>query len=114
MLQAFREVEDALVNLRKLGQQRTEQQQRTKAESQVVELAELRYKGGVSNYLDVLDAQRSLFNAEIDDAMTASEHTRSLIQLYKALGAGWPVPQKDKNGTASEPAKPAPAERSPG
>jgi len=114
LLQAFREVEDALITLRKLGQQRLEQQQRTTAESQVVELAELRYKGGVSDYLEVLDAQRSLFNAQIDDATTASEHTRSLIQLYKALGAGWPVPQKDKNEAASEPAKPVPAQNSPG
>jgi len=96
LLQALREVEDALVGLRKLSQQREEQRQRATAERQVVELAELRYKGGVSTYLEVLDAQRSLFNAEIDDATTASEHARSLIQLYKALGAGWPVPKKDK------------------
>lgn len=114
LLQALREVEDALITLRKLGQQRTEQQQRTTAEGQVVELAELRYRGGVSNYLEVLDAQRSFFNAQIDDATTASEHTRSLIQLYKALGAGWPVPQKDKNKAASEPAKPAKTDKSPG
>jgi multidrug efflux system outer membrane protein len=114
LLQAFREVEDALVTLRKVGQQRGEQQQRATAEGQVVELAELRYKGGVSDYLEVLDAQRSFFNAQIDDATTASEHTRSLIQLYKALGAGWPVPQKDKSSSASEPAKAEPAQKSPG
>jgi multidrug efflux system outer membrane protein len=79
-----------------------------------VELAELRYKGGVSSYLEVLDAQRSLFNAQIDDATTTSEHTRSLIQLYKALGAGWPVPKQDKNKAASEPAQPPPVQKSPG
>jgi multidrug efflux system outer membrane protein len=114
LLQAFREVEDALVTLRKVGQQRTELQQRATAEGQVVELAELRYKGGVSDYLEVLDAQRSLFNAQIDDATTASEHTRSLIQLYKALGAGWPVPKKDENKPASEPPKAEATQRSPG
>jgi len=114
LLQAFREVEDALVTLRKVGQQRTEQQQRATAESQVVELAELRYKGGVSDYLEVLDAQRSFFNAQIDDATTASEHTRSLIQLYKALGAGWPVPQKGKAEPTSQPAPPSPAAKTPG
>ncbi len=104
LLQALREVEDALISLRKLGQQRDEQRLRATAEQQVVELAELRYKGGVSTYLEVLDAQRSLFNAEIDDATTTSEHARSLIQLYKALGAGWPVPKKDKGGSGNEPA----------
>ncbi|HEY3255871.1 MAG TPA: efflux transporter outer membrane subunit [Polyangiaceae bacterium] len=107
LLQALREVEDALISLRKLGQEREEQRQRTTAETQVVELAELRYRGGVSDYLEVLDAQRSLFNAQIDDATTASEHARSLIQLYKALGAGWPVPQANDK-TPVEPAKKSP------
>ncbi|HKO47167.1 MAG TPA: efflux transporter outer membrane subunit [Polyangiaceae bacterium] len=106
LLQALREVEDALISLRKLGQQRDEQRERATAERQVVELAELRYKGGVSTYLEVLDAQRSLFSAEIDDATTTSEHARSLIQLYKALGAGWPVPT-GKAGTTGKPAEPA-------
>ncbi len=92
------------MSLRKLGQERDEQRLRTTAETQVVELSELRYRGGVSDYLEVLDAQRSLFNAQMDDATTASEHTRSLILLYKALGAGWPVPQQ-KNAAAPEPAK---------
>ncbi|HEY0467480.1 MAG TPA: TolC family protein, partial [Polyangiaceae bacterium] len=110
LLQALREVEDALISLRKIGQQRDEQRQRATAESQVVELAELRYRGGVSDYLEVLDAQRSQFNAQIDDATTASEHTRSLIQLYKALGAGWPVPKgKTAPAAGSDSASPAQA-----
>jgi hypothetical protein len=62
----------------------------------------------VSNYAEVLDAQRSLFNAEIDEATTTSEHTRSLIQLYKALGGGWPVPSKDGKGAAEQPTAPPP------
>ena len=102
LLQALREVEDSLVSLRKIGQQKDEQRLRTTAESQVVELAELRYRGGVSDYLAVLDAQRSLFNAEIDEATVQSEHTRSFIQLYKALGGGWPVPKA--KGTKEAPA----------
>jgi outer membrane protein, multidrug efflux system len=106
LLQALREVEDALISLRKLGEQREQQHERATAETQVVELAELRYKGGVSTYLEVLDAQRSQFNAQIDDATTASEHARSLIQLYKALGAGWPVP-KDKAAAAAPAGAPA-------
>jgi len=115
LLQALREVEDALVGLRKLGQERQEQRLRATAETQVVELAELRYRGGVSNYLEVLDAQRSLFNAEIDDATIASEHARSLVQLYKALGAGWPVPKpKNASGSAAAPsAAPAPSSAPP-
>ncbi|MGQ0595086.1 MAG: TolC family protein [Gammaproteobacteria bacterium] len=52
-------------------------------------LAELRYKGGLSNYLDVLTAKRNLFDVEL--SLTATRRLRlvSMIQLYKALGGGW-------------------------
>jgi multidrug efflux system outer membrane protein len=56
----------------------------------VLELCELRYKGGVSAYLEVLDAQRSLFSAELDEAQTIGNNLVSLVRLYKALGGGWP------------------------
>jgi multidrug efflux system outer membrane protein len=91
LLQALREVEDSLVGLRKSGEQRGSQQKRVEAERKVVELSELRYRGGVAAYLEVLDAQRSLFNAEIDETTSISEHVTSLIRLYKALGGGWPT-----------------------
>ena len=67
VLQAFREVEDALVAYQKLGEQRVTQRARVDAERRVLELAELRYRGGVSDYLAVLDAQRSLFGSELDE-----------------------------------------------
>ena len=72
------------------------------AERKVLELAELRYKGGVAAYLEALDAQRSLFDAELDQAHTIGTHLVSLVRLYKALGGGWP--------SAPEPeASPAPS-----
>jgi multidrug efflux system outer membrane protein len=92
LLNALREVEDALVGFRSAGQQRTALRERVVAERKVLELATLRYKGGVADYLEVLDSQRSLFDAEISDANAASEHSKSLIRLYKALGGGWPAP----------------------
>jgi multidrug efflux system outer membrane protein len=91
LLQALREVEDSLVSLKKTGDQRGSQQKRVEAERKVVELSELRYRGGVAAYLEVLDAQRSLFNAEIDETASMNEHVNSLIRLYKALGGGWPT-----------------------
>ncbi len=91
LLQALREVEDSLIGLRKSGEQRGSQQKRVEAERKVVELSELRYRGGVAAYLEVLDAQRSLFNAEIDETASMSEHVNSLIRLYKAFGGGWPT-----------------------
>ncbi len=91
LLQALREVEDSLIGLKKSGEQRGSQQKRVEAERKVVELSELRYRGGVAAYLEVLDAQRSLFNAEIDETSSMAEHVNSLIRLYKALGGGWPT-----------------------
>jgi multidrug efflux system outer membrane protein len=91
LLQALREVEDSLIGLRKSGEQRGSQGERVAAEQKVLELSELRYRGGVAAYLEVLDAQRSLFNAEIDETASVSTHVTSLIRLYKALGGGWPT-----------------------
>ena len=51
----------------------------------------LRYRGGVAAYLEVLDAQRSLFEAELDEAQTIGSNLVSLVRLYKALGGGWPT-----------------------
>jgi multidrug efflux system outer membrane protein len=91
LLQALREVEDALIALQKAGEQRGSQGERVVAERKVLELSELRYRGGVADYLEVLDAQRSLFNAEIDEVSSVSDQVTSLVRLYKALGGGWPV-----------------------
>ena len=90
ILQAFRETEDALVTYRKTGEQRGAQAARVSADRKVLELADLRYRGGVSAYIEVLDAQRSLFEAELDEAQTIGGHFVSLVRLYKALGGGWP------------------------
>ncbi|HEX6850803.1 MAG TPA: efflux transporter outer membrane subunit [Candidatus Polarisedimenticolaceae bacterium] len=91
ILKAFRETEDALVSYRKTGEGRAAQTERVKAERKVLELAELRYRGGVADYLEVLDAQRSLFNAELDEAQSIGANLTSLVGLYKALGGGWPA-----------------------
>jgi multidrug efflux system outer membrane protein len=87
--QAFREVEDGLISYKKTGEQRVSQNSRVVAQRQVLNLAELRYRGGTANYLEVLDAQRSLFEAEIDEVQAISSQLTSMIQLYKALGGGW-------------------------
>lgn len=90
ILQAFRETEDALVTYQKTGEQDKAQTVRVDAERKVLELADLRYKGGVAEYLEVLDAQRSLIDAELEEAQTLGTHYVALVRLYKALGGGWP------------------------
>lgn len=89
VLTAFREVEDALVAVKTAREQSDAQQAQVNALQSALRLAELRYKGGLANYLDVLVARRSLFEAEL--ALTGSRrlHLVSIVQLYKALGGGW-------------------------
>jgi multidrug efflux system outer membrane protein len=96
ILVAFREVEDALVAVRTARAQNDAQQQQVAALQSALKLAELRYKGGLANYLDVLVARRNLFEAEL--ALTSSRrlHLVSVVQLYKALGGGW-SPEMDRS-----------------
>lgn len=89
ILTAFREVEDALVAVRTARVQGEAQQQQVAALQSALKLAELRYKGGLANYLDVLVARRSLFEAELALTSTRRLLLASVVQLYKALGGGW-------------------------
>ncbi len=67
------------------------QQRQVIALRRALELADMRYRNGVSSYLDVLDAQRGLFGAEL--ALTQAERDQlvAAVQLYRAVGAWWPV-----------------------
>lgn len=57
-------------------------------------IAQMRFEGGVSPYLEVLDAQRQLFAAEFSFAEALCDQQRSVIYLYKALGGGWKKPER--------------------
>ncbi|HZC68958.1 MAG TPA: efflux transporter outer membrane subunit, partial [Nitrospirales bacterium] len=94
ILVAFREVEDALVAVRKTRDQTLAQEEQVTALRSALHLADLRYKGGLANYLDVLIAQRSLFDAELSLTATRRLHLVSIVQLYKALGGGWNEKEK--------------------
>jgi len=89
--QAFREVEDALVFRAKASEIRTQQAVRVQAAQRAVDIANLRYTNGLGTYLDVLDAQRQLFTAEIDLAGITRDQLTAVVQVYKALGGGWEV-----------------------
>src|SRR2546430_11972148 len=100
ILVAFREVEDALVAVRTAREQREAQVQQVEALRSALHLANLRYKGGLANYLDVLIAQRSLFDAELNLTGSHRLHLVSVVQLYRALGGGWSPTGPSKGGTA--------------
>ncbi len=89
ILVAFREVEDALIAVQTARRQRQAQVEQVEALRSALRLANLRYKGGVTSYIDVLIAKRSLFDAELSLAETHRLHLVSIVQLYKALGGGW-------------------------
>ena len=89
VLTAFMEVEDALITVQKTGEQRLAQEQQVASLQSALTLADFRYQGGRASYLDVLTAQRSLFESELSLARTRRSQLTSVIQLYKALGGGW-------------------------
>ena len=85
----FREVNDALVARVQTGKQLAAQQSQVNSLRQYADIARLRYDNGYTDYLAVLDAERSLFNVELSATQTRADLHLALIGLYKALGGGW-------------------------
>jgi multidrug efflux system outer membrane protein len=95
VLTALREVEDAVAGVRASRNQVAAQQTQVDALRRALRLAEMRYQAGASSYLDLLDAQRSLFGAELSLAQVQGQQATAAVTLYKALGGGWPVTPED-------------------
>ncbi len=88
---AFREVEDALIDQAKSREQLERQKKQVEALQKYLGLARLRYENGYTSYLEVLDAERGLFNAELSYTQTQGVLFRALVNLYKFMGGGWAV-----------------------
>ena len=86
---AFREVNDALVETQKTREEQEAQGRRVSALETYARLAQMRYDNGYSSYIEVLDAQRSLFSAELNYVQSQSGVFVGLINTYKAMGGGW-------------------------
>ncbi|MBE0626943.1 MAG: efflux transporter outer membrane subunit [Burkholderiales bacterium] len=89
---AFREVSDALAGRATLGVQVRAQAAQVNAEAVRFKLADLRYRNGVANYLDVLDAQRALFVTQLALVQVQAQEVQNQVALYKVLGGGWKTP----------------------
>jgi len=87
--QAFREVEDALIAHRKAREALTERHAAVQASREALGIAEYRYASGLSNYLNILDAQRTLLAEEVAESRTLLGQLVAVVQLYRALGGGW-------------------------
>jgi multidrug efflux system outer membrane protein len=92
---ALREVDDFLVDQKYTKDQVEALGRRTAALREYARLAQVRFDEGYTSYLEVLDANRSLFNAELSYAETKATLFRSFVNLYKAMGGGW-VTEADK------------------
>jgi multidrug efflux system outer membrane protein len=89
---AFRDVSDGLIAYQRTQEFRQKQEENTQAHRDATDLANVRYEGGVTSYLEVLYNEQELFNAELLLANARRNELLSVVQLYRALGGGWTEP----------------------
>lgn len=87
--QSFREVSDALIAYRKNHEFRVQQELLTAAAADATRLSNMRYEGGVTSYLEVLDSDTRYFDAQNKLSQAQLNELLSVVQLYRALGGGW-------------------------
>lgn len=89
IMDAFRDVSNALIALNKQRASRQQQQRLVAAAEDATHLARMRYQGGATSYLEVLTTDSSLFSAQLNLVTAQQAEALSLVQLYGALGGGW-------------------------
>lgn len=107
ILNAFREVADLLVGIAARTEQRDRQRTQVQAATLALELAQTRYRKGLVNYLDVLEAEVSALNAELVLVQTERARLNDMISLFRALGGGW---SPDAVADGQHPGQDAPAQ----
>jgi len=98
--QAFAEVNDALVDQDRTRAQLQSQKRQVDALVQYAATARLRYENGYTSYIEVVDAESRLFNAQLQYTQTQQTQFQAMINLYKAMGGGWVI-EAEKVATAS-------------
>ena len=86
---AFREVADSLIAITTLRRELAARQRQVRAAGNAARLSQARYDGGVVDYLEVIDSERTFFDAELEESSVRREALTSYVTLYKALGGGW-------------------------
>ena len=89
VLIAFREVEDALVDVGTYREQLEAKQREYESARSAADLSRSRYDKGVTSYLEVLETERRLFNVELELSTLIQQYGNAYVGLYKALGGGW-------------------------
>jgi len=96
VLQAFKEVEDALISIQTLREELLAQQRRYTAAINADYLSAERYNKGVTSYLEVLNSQQQSFDAQLSYSQTRRDLLGAHVALYKALGGGWLSPEEEQ------------------
>lgn len=86
---AFTDVDNALIDQKRLREQIEAQEKQVASLRTYAQVARLRYDNGYTSYIEVLDAERSLFDAELAYTQTKGNLFQALVNLYKAMGGGW-------------------------
>lgn len=92
VLNAFQEVSNALISRQKLEDVRAQETRAVAALEDAVKVSLQRYVSGAASYFEVLEAQQQLFPAENALAQTQLNQLQTIVQLYRALGGGWNLP----------------------
>ncbi len=108
VLVAFEEVENALTGFTQQQNRRLALARAVEANQRAVQLATDRYTSGVGDFLNVLESQRQLYDAEDQLVESEAAVTRSVIALYKALGGGWDDRRVEPDAEAPVAAEPTP------
>ncbi|MGF6905449.1 efflux transporter outer membrane subunit, partial [Paraburkholderia sp. GAS348] len=89
VLQAFQEVEDNLSDLRILEQQTQTENEAVHASQRAAEISQTQYKDGAVNYLDVIDAERTVLQSQTTAVQLSGVQAAATVNLIRALGGGW-------------------------
>ena len=98
ILNALREVEDAIAATYTYRSEYEARLRQVESAVNAANLSWVRYEGGMTSYLEVLDLQRSQFSAELQASAALQQQLASVVELYKALGGGWPVERQTAAG----------------
>jgi outer membrane protein, multidrug efflux system len=105
---ALQQVADAEILLQKSREQLSAQRDEVEALGRYARLARLRFEGGYTSYIEVLDAERSLFDAQLSYTQTEGTTLSSIVSLYLAMGGGWVVKAEGMTRPSSDGAKASP------
>lgn len=102
VLTAFREVDDALMEIATYRNELAAIDRQLIASQNATDLSKERYDKGVSSYLEVLDTERTLFSTDLQQSQLQQQYLNAYVNLYKALGGGW-VTKEDRDNNTSPP-----------